>query len=122
MRLPTNGAPRLICRPAHCGDVIVVKSPGEHLGRRHVRNVARRHLTQDGALVGAEEEELVADDGTAQRAAELVAPEAIIGLLAVRAERRKMQRRVEATIAQELEAAPGETIRARFGHRVDRRA
>src|SRR5688572_9672343 len=27
MRLPTKGAPRLICLPAHAGDVIVVKSP-----------------------------------------------------------------------------------------------
>ena len=80
----------------------------EHLGRRHMRNVARRHLTPDGALVATEKEELVLDDGAAQRAAELVAPEAVILLLAVGAERGKMLRRVETTIAQELEEVSGE--------------
>src|SRR5687768_8281641 len=34
----------------------------EHLGRRDVRNVARRRLTQDGALIAAKKEQLVADD------------------------------------------------------------
>src|SRR5687767_13908744 len=76
---------------------------GEHLGGRHVRNVAGRHLTQDRALVGAEEEELVADNRAAQRAAELIAPQAVVDLLAVGAERRKVLRGVEATIAQEFE-------------------
>src|SRR5687768_4214539 len=98
------------------------KVAGEHLGRRHVRNVAGRHLTQDGALIGAEEEELVADNRAAQRAAELIAPQAVVDLLAVGAERRKVLRGVEATIAQEFEAAPGETIRARLGYGIDRRA
>src|SRR5688572_5540754 len=90
------------------------KVAGEHLGGRH--------LTQDGALVGAEEEELVADNRAAQRAAELIAPQAVVDLLAVGAERRKVLRGVEATIAQEFEAAPGETIRARLGYGIDRRA
>ena len=61
----------------------------EHLSRRHVRNLARRSLTIEGALVAAEEEQLVAEDGAAHRAAELVAPEAIIDLLAVGAESRQ---------------------------------
>src|SRR5207253_11272433 len=86
----------------------------KHLGRGHVRNVARRNLTQDRALVGAEKEQLVVDDGATQRGAILVAPEAVIDLLAVWAERGKMIRRVETTVAQELEAVPGEPVRARL--------
>ena len=94
----------------------------EHLRRRHVRNVARRHLAQRGALVGAEEKECVAHDRAAQRAAELVAPEAVIDLLAIGADRGKVLRRVETTVAQELEAVSRERVGPRLGHRVDRRA
>ena len=111
MRLPTKGVLRLICLPARRRrDHREVAR--EHLGRRHMRDVARRHLTPDGALVATEKEELVLDDGAAQRAAELVAPEAVILLLPVGAEGGKMLRCVETTIAQELEEVSGEAVRA----------
>ena len=110
MRLLTNGAPQgdlpagVARRRRERREVA-----REHLGRRHVRNVARRHLTQHGALVAGEKKQLVADDRAADRAAELVAPQAVVHLLAVGADRGKWLRRVEATIAQELEARRRET-------------
>ena len=68
----------------------------QHRLRRHVADRRRRIAPLDAALVAAEEEQLVLDDRRAQRAAELVAVQAV-------ACRREDVARVEAVVSQELE-------------------
>ena len=104
------------------------------LGRGERREVARQHrrggdkgdpvgrrLAKAGALVAAEEKELVAHDRAADRAAELVAVQPVAELLAVRSDRSEYARRVEAAVAQELERVPVQVVGARLHDRIHRR-
>ena len=65
-----------------------------------------------GALVGAEEEQPVARDRAAGRAAVLVARAAVVDPLAV-GDAGERIRRVEAAVAEELEQVAGEPVGAR---------
>jgi hypothetical protein len=85
------------------GDAIALKSPGQHRRRRHESDVGVGLLVQVGALVAAEEEQLVPQNRAAKRAAELAALQAIVLAFAVRQNDRKPVGRVEAAVAIELE-------------------
>ena len=73
-----------------------------------------------GALIGAEEEQLVARNRAAGRAAVLVARQAVVHALAVDDAGERI-RRVEAAVAVELEQVAREPVGARLGDGVDRR-
>ena len=72
-------------------------------------------------LVAAEEEQPVANDWAAQRAAELVAAEPVVDALAVCPHGREVLRRVEALVPEELEPIAAEFVRARLRDRIHRR-
>ena len=91
----------------------------QHRGCRHERDVRGRQLTLDRPLVGAEKEQTVSDDRTAQRPAKLTALEAVILALAVGTDAGKGTLRVEMAIPEELEPVPGAAVRARLGDRID---
>ena len=85
-------------------------------GRRHQRGQVGRALLLQRALVGAEEERPVLDDRAAERAAELLAVQAVVD--AGREEVVGVHRR----IAQVAEAEAAEIVGARAGDGVDDRA
>ena len=68
----------------HAADAICVKSPASIAARRHEPHVVRRPLVRLRPLVRAEEEQPVGDDRSAERAAELVALQAVVAPLAGR--------------------------------------
>src|SRR4029434_7370315 len=78
----------------------------EHRGCRHERDVRRRALAKDRALVGGKEKKPIPDNRAAERTAELVALQPIVDALTVRADACKRARRVEPVMAQELEGIP----------------
>src|SRR5439155_2524447 len=75
------------------------------------------------ALIGAEKEDLVLDNRSAQHATELVPYQTIAGALARGGtDRGKRGGRVEAMVARELEHVTAEQVRACFGRDADRAA
>ncbi len=92
---------------------------GQHRRRWHPREVGGRLLPHHRSLHGAEEEELVLHDRPADRAAELVALQAVVHAVAVRADLRERVRRVETVIAHELEHVSRQAVRPRLGDCVD---
>ena len=93
----------------------------QHRRRRDECDVVRRRLASLRALIRGEEEHLVSNHRSAERAAELVAFQAIVAPLAVWADRRKGARGIEALVANELEPIAREAIGARLGDGVHRR-
>ena len=77
--MPTNGARSAIVRPAlQAGEVIVEKSPASIAAvGTNWKKLVGVTLTR-GALVAAEEEQLSLHDRAAERAAELVAVQAVV--------------------------------------------
>ena len=86
----------------------------QHRLRRHEADRRRRITVFDAALIAAEQEQLVLDDRRAERAAELIAVQAV-------ALRREEVARVETVVAEELEGVAVHFVRSRLGHQVHRR-
>ena len=113
MRLFTNGALNVICRPPlHAGEANAVKSPAS------IAAVGTNAMLSDGswrivrALVSGEEEQLVLHDRPADRAAELVALDRV-------ALGRKRIPRIEDSIPHEFEQIAMKLVRSRFRHQAD---
>ena len=122
--LPANG-PRRVTLPAvlQAAEAYCVKSPASIAGGRHEREQIGGRLAQPGPLIAAEEEQAVGFQRAAERAAKLVATEAVVRALAGRrVDGVEAVGRVEPVIADELEEVAVERVGARLGHRVDRGA
>ena len=103
-RLPTNGARSVTAAPPwQAAEANVVKSPASicAVGTRASSDAGC--CVVFGALVRAEEEQTIAHDRPAERAAKLVARQAVVHLLAVGTDRREAADRVEPRVAVELE-------------------
>ncbi len=87
----------------------------------HEGDVAGGHLMHVGALIRAEEEQLIPDHRSAGRPAVLIARQAIVHTLAVDHAGERI-RRVETAVAVELEQVAREPVGPGPGDRVDRRA
>ena len=95
----------------------------EHCCGRDERHDVGWRLRCVRALIGAEKEDLVLDNRSAQHATELVPHQTIAGALARSgADRGKRGGRVEAMVARELEHVTAEQVRACFGRDADRAA
>ena len=95
---------------------------GQHRGRWHPAGQVGRDLPEIRALVAAEKEHPVAHDRTAERAAVLIALQAVILSRAVGQYFGKPAGRVEVAVPDEFERIPVERIGAGLGHRADRGA
>ena len=123
-RLLTKGARRLTrAGRVALGRRVLREVAGKHRGRRHEGEQIRRRFAQPRALIRAEEEQAVGRNRTAERAAELVAAQAVaLALTGGRVDRVERVGRVEAVVADELEQVAVKQVRARLGHGVDRGA
>ena len=95
----------------------------EHGGGRHECDGVGGRLRRAGALIRAKEKQPVQHERAAQRAAELVAHQAVIEALAGRAvDPGERAGRVETVVARELEEVAVEHVGARLGDDADRSA
>src|SRR5439155_21569873 len=95
---------------------------GEHGRRRHERDVRRRTHARGGSLIRGKEEQLVLDDRAAEGAAELIAFQPVVQLLAVGTDGGEGADGVEPMVTEEFERIARETVRPRLRDRVDRGA
>ncbi len=123
MRLLTKPARSATSRPWQAAEANVGEVACQHRGRRHVGDVGGRRLADRRPLVAAEEEQPVPHDRPAERAAELVADQAIVLALAGRGiDRGKRILRIESLVAHELEGIAVQVVRPGLRHGIDRRA
>ena len=98
------------------------KSPRSTSAVGTVNAAVQRHVVVVGDLHAAEEEQLVAHDRPAERAAELVPLEPVIAAQPAVLDPLEERLGVELVMAGELEQAAMERVGARLGDRVDRGA